>query len=462
MIKKASFRIKMPKEFDGSKAGLSIGRKGKAGFDGGAAFRVVDNSIIEGYMERELASGEGITFRTEVPDGYFSRYFPYSDAIAISISAVLAFAAFLIWLKYGKDEHITPVVSFELPKGLNAIQAEFAYKGHASEKGLAALLIELANKGNVSIDNADYSFTLSKLSPCEKDTIEQKFLDAIFYKSDKVSKKDLEKSHYYYIKSSQIRTSVNCDDKMIYDMKTKEGIIPHTVLWIIAVIFLIGVFAFADFSFRGFFAGWLLSIVSLALFLIAPLFFDEWNILTGIWMAGTGIALIVFVIMGDGSSYENINTALAIFLLDIAAMACAHYLPKRSPQGRQYLGELLGLKKFIQTAELPELEAMAEANPRQFYDILPYAYILGVSDVWTKKLDNFLRTHPIEEKPRYNVRNIDSFADKVYYLSQASESNGGISSSSSGSGSSRSYSRSSSGGGGRVGGGGGGGGGRSW
>lgn len=460
-IRNASFRIRMPKEFDGEKAGLSIGKTDTAGFDGGAAFRVVDNIVIEGHMERELAKGEGITFRTEVPKGYFNRYFPYADAIAIAVSAILALIAYILWAKYGKDEHVPPVVTFEIPKGLNAVQAEFAYKGDTSTKGLAAFLIELANKGYVDIQNQHRNFIIRKLASCEDDPMAKKYLDALFPKKNIVTHYELKTSRSYYVKCQQILTSAGSKMDMIYDMRTIEGKIPQAMLRIISAIFLIGVFAFADFSFRGFFAGGIASIVAFALFMISPIIMDVWNLLTKVWMIITGPALIIITMLFDGSSYENLGTVGIISIFLLIALVCGHYLPKRNAQGKVYLGELMGLRKFIQTAELPELEAMAESNPRQFYNILPYAYILGVSDVWTKKLDNFLQTHPSEGKPRYHVHNIDSFASKIGYLSEASTDNGGLSSSSSSS-SGRSYSRSSSGGGGRVGGGGGGGGGRSW
>ena len=51
------------------------------------------------------------------------------------------------------------------------------------------------------------------------------------------------------------------------------------------------------------------------------------------------------------------------------------------------LGKLEGFKEFLETAEKEKLEALVHDNPTYFYDILPYAYVLGVSDTWMKKFE---------------------------------------------------------------------------
>ena len=49
------------------------------------------------------------------------------------------------------------------------------------------------------------------------------------------------------------------------------------------------------------------------------------------------------------------------------------------------MGDLLGLRNFILLAEKDRIEALANENPTVFYDVLPFAYVLGVSDVYMEK-----------------------------------------------------------------------------
>ena len=448
-IKKASFRIKMPKAFDVEKAGLSIGRRGDEGFDGGAAFRVIDNAIIEGYMERELEPGEGITFRTEVPAGYFKKPYPYIKPIARILLIILAGYAFFLWKKYGEDDHVVPVLSFEVPEGLNAMTAELCYKGKATAKSLPALLVEMADKGLVKIKNEKKRFELEFLSLDGAGTLEKQYLGTLFSGKNNVSSETLRVSHSYYQGCETVIKTANKERTKIYDVKSIQGAIPRKMIAAITAIILLTFFALSDFHISTVLSGGMLSIMPLAFLMLAPVFCDEWNEFPKIWLScNSGFLLIVFLIFEIYSSESLDIACLGLAVLSLALLF-AHILPKRSEEGNRLLGELLGLKKFIKAAEQPELEAMAAKYPEHFYHIMPYALVLGVSGVWIKKLAKYIEAHPECRRPYYQTAYLHRFSRSVSSLSRPSRANGGIKSS-------------SSGGGGRVGGGGGGGGGRSW
>ena len=109
----------------------------------------------------------------------------------------------------------------------------------------------------------------------------------------------------------------------------------------------------------------------------------------------------------------------------------------------------MGFKKFIETAEKHRLQALVEKDPEYFYNILPYAYIFGISDKWIKKFEGIMEFKPDwYSGTNFNEHTFHKFSNSMSAASLPSVANGGISSSSSGGGSS--------------GGGGGGGGGGSW
>ena len=55
-------------------------------------------------------------------------------------------------------------------------------------------------------------------------------------------------------------------------------------------------------------------------------------------------------------------------------------MKKRTEYGIKILGRIKGFKNFLETAEKEKLEEMVEKNPTYFYDILPYTYVLGISN----------------------------------------------------------------------------------
>ena len=64
------------------------------------------------------------------------------------------------------------------------------------------------------------------------------------------------------------------------------------------------------------------------------------------------------------------------------------FLEQYTKKGRECLGKLRGLRQYILVAEKDRIEMLAGENPEDFYHVLPYAYVLGVSDVYLKKFED--------------------------------------------------------------------------
>ena len=135
----------------------------------------------------------------------------------------------------------------------------------------------------------------------------------------------------------------------------------------------------------------------------------------------------------------------------------AKIMPKRTPYGNEILGKLRGFKRFLETAEKTQLESLVSQNPEYFYNILPYTYALGVSDVWINQFETIALQAPnwYDSSNDFDMHTFGSFMTST----MASATTAMSSSPSSNSGGS---SGGSSSGGGSSGGGSGGGGGGSW
>lgn len=51
------------------------------------------------------------------------------------------------------------------------------------------------------------------------------------------------------------------------------------------------------------------------------------------------------------------------------------------------MGQLSGLRSFIETAELDRMRVLAKNRPEIFYHIMPYAYVFGLYDKFAEKLE---------------------------------------------------------------------------
>lgn len=450
-INSVTFRVVLPEPIDSSKVGLSIGKYGTAGFDDDAVYRVEGN-VISGMTNRVLSPNEGITLRVEVPHGYFNLQENPVKKFTIPGIFVLTMLAFMIWFIYGKDEPITPFVNFYPPKELNAIENELAYKGKASTKGIVALLIELAQKGYIKIETHGKDWALHKLKePTDLDNNQSDLMNAIFgLGEEKIDKLDLELSGLFYRDCQDIIDDVNKKrNKIFYASSTSFSVRVLMYLCTIGLLFFtaLSIFDFSPFKLAVSFPLLLLPTIAI-LVLISKFQRGIQSIFLFLWAVSFGGMPFVQLIFQGLSSDTIPTTIFGAFCLVVAAI-CTYQLPKRNPRGQRFLNHLEGLKKFIEVAEKTKLEQLVEQDPQYFYNILPSAYILGVSDKWIKQFESIIKIDPQwYSGGRMTSDTFGYFVRSFSSLSVPTVSNGGISR--------------SSGGGGFSGGGGGGGGGGSW
>ena len=88
----------------------------------------------------------------------------------------------------------------------------------------------------------------------------------------------------------------------------------------------------------------------------------------------------------------------------------ARFLTKRTPYGTEILGRIRGFKRFLETAEKERLEMLVEENPDYFYEILPYTYVLNVSDKWVKNFKSIAC-----EPPSWYTNDNDSYFDIIAF-----------------------------------------------
>lgn len=141
----------------------------------------------------------------------------------------------------------------------------------------------------------------------------------------------------------------------------------------------------------------------------------------------------------------------------VGMSTCLKYLPKRTKYGNEMLGKISGFKNFLEVVEKEKLESLVMKNPNYFYDILPYTYVLGISDKWIKKFELVSLKEPTwyNSTNKFDIIWLSSFMDDTMTSVQKSMSYKPTNSSNGGS-----FTDSS--GGGISGGGSGGGGGGSW
>lgn len=453
-IKNAGFTVTMPKDFDIEKTGISIGEYGTKGFKDTAEFQKISNKLL-GKITKPLNPYNGITLRVEVPDDYFTNNKDTQKKERTTILAIIILTLISagIWYKFGKDEHITPIVTFYPPNDVNSIEAELVYKEKASTKGLVALIIELAGKGYLSIneDSFDKNFIITKNKEYEgKNQIEKNLLSILFENSNtSINLDSMMTSETFYLKCQKLIDLCNNQRKNVFETSSLN--ILNKII-IFGCIF--GLFYYTLMSMCNYIPLYnIKNIMFLLTFVIISIIValnNNTNRLMIIWAIGFG-GIPLLMLREELSINLTFCPASLLGICGIVvSFICLKQLAKKNKLGQLIMSQLLGLKHFLDVAEKHRLKKLAADNPSYFFDILPFAYILDVSDKWIEKFQNIMDKNPDwYVGNNFNKNKFKTLTESLNKTTIPTRENGGIKTS-------------SSGGGGFCGGGHGGGGGGSW
>ena len=199
-ISNVRFRIEMPKDFDASKLGFTHGGYMQSNTDG--IRYEINNNVIVGSFEGVLGDREGLTVRLELPDGYFIKDTwknHIGEMIFYIIPIIFVIISYFLWVKYGNDDEIIETVEFYAPEGLNSLDVAYIYKSFVNSNDVVSLLVYLANKGYLRIDEGKKKsdFVITKLKDYYGNNKEEEiFFDGLFEHGDVVTKDDLEEEFY--------------------------------------------------------------------------------------------------------------------------------------------------------------------------------------------------------------------------------------------------------------------------
>lgn len=484
VIGNITFSITMPKSFDSSKLGFSAGRVGST--DSSKIKYSVSGNTITGSYNGILWENEALTVRCELPEGYFVgagldinllNYIVYLFPIIFLIIAIL------LWYKFGRDDQVIETVEFYPPEGFNSLEVGFLYKGEAVNQDVTSLLIYLANKGYIKIVETEEKslfskakgFKIIKLKDYDGDNVNERlFLNGLFAMRRlntssaensinqntsptlEVTSADLYDK--FYITMSNILLNINNkENKNKILEKSASSKAKFIIFMIIATYCLITIPPVLEYGESSLLVALLFPGIGFTVMfkmLLDPklrnssgnklsyasviLFFLIW----GLGFGGLPWAMMVLPALQQDSIYL-IGYFVGIFCV-LGMVVCLTYLPKRTSYGNEILGKIKGFKNFLETAEKDQLEAMVAKNPTYFYNILPYTYVLGVSDKWIKKFEVISMQAPTwyDASDTFDVATFGTFMNSTMssatsamsYDSSSSSSDSGGSSAGGGSG----------------------------
>lgn len=460
-IEKVTFKITMPKEFDKKLLGFTSGYRGS--IDSSSVEYSVNGNVITGSINKKLSANQGVTVRLTLPEGYFFNIFDFLYNrfmiivnfikreyinITLLISLLFLIKTLIMWIKYGKDDKIIERVEFYPPKDYNSAEIGYLYNGKVTNEAVVSILIQLANEGYIKIEEINKenllkkkTFKIRKLKEYSgNDEIEKTFFEGLF-KNGEPDEKELEKKieierqngkkvtgykltrikrslpikvvtekelkNKFYTTINKIKKNLIEHDDIVYEKNENKKEKVRTMTNKICFLSLCSIFIYSELNiFYKFAAVIILQILIPKLMNI--IFFKKKSIKNIIKIV---VFLLISGLMSADSIYEiavqneKVKLFYILILICLIGMNVLNILmSKRTKYGTEILGQIKGFKRFLETAEKNQLEALVEKNPEYFFDILPYTYALGVSKKWIKQFETIAVT-----PPEWFINNCDDF-----------------------------------------------------
>ena len=429
------FKVTLPKPFKASEVYMTCGELGSSD-QSRVDWKVKGRSIV-GRLRGQLAPNEAITLKVHLPEGYFSKARPisYGEQDLRLLLIPRQFLPLLViplgtilWLRLGRKRSIVPVVEFYPPDHVNCAEAAWSYFGNSYLSDFSSLIVSWADRGFLTIEEkADKSIWLHRLmvEPMPAPAYEQELFKDMFACGDESQVsvgqlsdrfyKAITKAHKGMLTNEQT-TSPNYDTSNVKLSKWMNRLTWLALLGPIYYCLRVALFGNRQLAIYG------LIIIILAVFFLQP--GDKipkkekyrrrrTTVANGGYPLGPEHVqsfffwrLLFFGIFIISSLAFNAPTASLCWLFSMVVLAkFKAHCGRQTEAGKSLQGRLEGFREFIRTAELDRIKMLVQENPAYFYDVLPYAAVLGVADDWISKF----RTIKVPQPEWYKSERLDDY-----------------------------------------------------
>jgi len=357
-INNMTVTVNMPKAFDNNVMFLD----GSKNITNEINYQINDKSLI--IKMDDYLIDDSLTLNITLPNDYFVigsyNYGILCLLICISI-IVISIGIYVAWKKYStKTDERVQTVEFYAPDDLDAAQVGYVYGETNIRKLTVALIIQLASKGYISINEIDekkYNIVNigkenSKLKPLS--ITEQLVYQELFKNGDS---NILSNDHSFSKVFEKVSTCLeSVIDKKIHDNNSKKMMNTISTLLVISIV---------------------------------------------AWM----LAYIFIRDLDPKFEIMYLISFIAIFITGFFSI----FMNQRNDYGQIIIAKVLGFRDYLDTAEKNQLEALVLKDPDYFYDILPYTYALDISNKWISNFDK-------NNVPNIDINALNSYESNLFMI----------------------------------------------
>lgn len=415
--------VHFPKAFDLDEFKMFFGAYGANGDNGKIQYAFSDDGLTCTITGSNLSKGQGITIAADLPEGYWLmtnrlNWLMYTTLALFFIGIVLS-AYF--WYRYGRDEEVIKTVEFYPPNQMTPAEIGYVVKGYADHEMITSMILYFADKGYLSIhENGTSQFELTKERDLEKEApIYAKILfNGLFKGSNIVKINDLPDgiARLFEKAEEQLDKIFQEESKLLFTKKSTDAMVLlglyHTVILVVPCL-LAMFYGVSPYDFSFLFLCFLGGSAFYGLGCFTDIF-DSWVVSSSSKRLGniclTIVALGVNYWFNFNVFYTNFHSIIfcvAFAIMSVTMAVLISFMQSRTASSRKWLGQTLGFRDFIEHAELDKLKLLTNQNPNYYFYMLPYAYVLGLTDQWTTHFMNQISVDP----PKWYSGNVANTAE---------------------------------------------------
>lgn len=408
------------------------------------------NTITGSYSH--LDAFNGITIKLNLPEGYFSQvnttYFSSLwDIVSLTICLLLLLISVFIGIKNSNKNPVIETVQFYSPNGLNPTELKYILSGYITSKDLTALIIYWASKGflKIIVDKND-KISLEKIQDLNSENgYENSIFNKIFKTNTLVKidemQNDLATEVFSSIPKVKLKVGTRVEPKSV--SKTfGVGLLSLIPMLIVYFVYLLRY----NYAWNILMFPVITSIVLYSVFLISNAIYSLAKS-KGYKISNVIVSVLTFVgvIIVNAINFDpTIDYFGAIFFVLTLTFVAGFYISQMVCYKKdisEKIGKIKGFKNFIVTAEAPRLKVLLKQNPSYYYDVLPYAYVLGITDEFAKRFEGLAVIPPswyennngevftilfLTNQLNYSLNSINQKFIKINSNNRSNISNGGF------------------------------------
>lgn len=413
----------------------------------GSLNAAVTDKTIEITSTQALKPGTGIMVFATLRNFFFNYSHPLTLHLFFSLFSIILVMGCYFGIIYSNRFHKKDMLKESFPiKEIEMGTLGYILDGIVDEADIISILIEWANQNYIQIrdENQTISLVIINELPQSAKPYEQHLFDAIFTQYtmvtvDQLKTRNLKKQmlavekEIYAEQERKRKNAIYANNSYLWQLLSVPAICIPLALTMFACIYEQQYQLVKSLWYAGICAGiiylncipwiWILK----KRYRLSKSTQDVYRVLTMLINFISGALLYRYLLMNQTPVvYAAIN-----FVLTLLFACIIIFMDRRTFYGRNLYLRLLSLRQYIRTANSEQLTTYLYDNPYYFEDMLPYAWIFDITDIWGKKFTSIPLDAPVwyfhanadAQSPIYWMRALDNslttIKNTLYYEGKA-------------------------------------------